>query len=1004
MSAIYEFVFTSSPLGIGGSSGFCGVAKSENLPKAMESWLGRLSGYSHLHKPGSAKNPVNYSYVSFQNRGQLVYAFSCVRDAGLDYTQRSNKLAHHLLSLTPQVGDPSLILKQYPFEESWTANRQPELRATDIVLHDNQAKPQVCNLWKNVAGDAGFGGMVAAKIVDKNISEVVIGYRDGDLLHDQSILNLLHESISLLPSRDRWKATFSTYAPEVPVGFNCRIRGVPADSVAAKKAKGNRRCFYLDLGSPGVCTGDSTYIDLARTGASRTAQPAFRPPPIPRPRDNASPSPVEVKNDQEVVELSSYEAEQEYELVPNGPPPIPLRAKSSRKSVLIDSRAGSKRKMWILAISLVGILILGGWFLGRPLLQDGPTGQEVSLAQNGDAESGDGEAGDDEAGDDGAGDDEAGDDEAGDDEGDTVVKKTEQSLRQRCKEIYYKSVKPKLQKTSSEETEEEIESLRQNPPEEEFEQYLAGFRARRHIDVLKQLRDVWGQLETKKTELLALGNDDFYVSLFKIYLSLDDSARFEQTKNLMLKHSEKFTVNDESYDHEGYQFTLSQFCEQIRTTTGKEYELKDAKAPGGRLELSGFWLEEGEHPPALAPGFNVPNLQLSEQLLMIVKMPGSGKELRVELKPDEEKSAKMLDKALDGISFRFEAARVLAKMTCELKLVSQDPMFTDDKLAVLKKRFNVKVTYPKWFEKGDQEFDLASGDPHVPLPGSKVLLKLDGKNIGNLDSWSYVSDNKIQYRDFNCLVHLPLSLKLELKLLDPEPKQPQFNFRNLRALVEDRLKRGAIELEKVQPVSNYAEVTEENLQWSTQNIAMRYASESPFKVNGDEAIWHFQEIVSQAVFKTAYKEKITIQSLAHPEGTTVVKQGIVVGQLLLPVFPDQVVGKSVWLVGGTNVPLRRKLEIAVDKLTSHKKLKELVELPSFKAIYESYIAAGKKGHKEEKEYHLDRFVRQVMIESYKNNDFPDDIQRFLADNEPYITYKRVESALKNKTLTHAIVE
>ena len=235
MSAKYEFVFTSSPLGIGGSRGFCGVAKSENLPKTMESRLGTLSAYTHLHKPGSAKNPVNYSYVSFQDRGQLVYAFSCVRDAGLDYTQRSNNLAHHLLSLTPQVGDPSLILKQYPFEESWASNRQPELRATDIVLHDNQAKPQVCNLWKNVAGDAGFGGMVAAKIVDKNISEVVIGFRDGDLLHDQSILNLLHESISLLPSRERWKATFSTYAPEVLVGFNCRIRGVPADSAAAKK-------------------------------------------------------------------------------------------------------------------------------------------------------------------------------------------------------------------------------------------------------------------------------------------------------------------------------------------------------------------------------------------------------------------------------------------------------------------------------------------------------------------------------------------------------------------------------------------------------------------------------------------------------------------------------------------------------------------------------------------------------------------------------------------------
>ena len=44
--------------------GISGAAVSRQI-KALESRLGSLSGYSHLHKPGSAKNPVNYSYVSF---------------------------------------------------------------------------------------------------------------------------------------------------------------------------------------------------------------------------------------------------------------------------------------------------------------------------------------------------------------------------------------------------------------------------------------------------------------------------------------------------------------------------------------------------------------------------------------------------------------------------------------------------------------------------------------------------------------------------------------------------------------------------------------------------------------------------------------------------------------------------------------------------------------------------------------------------------------------------
>ncbi|MDZ4821249.1 MAG: hypothetical protein SGJ20_19995, partial [Planctomycetota bacterium] len=118
-----ELIYTSSPKGLKlGSRGFCTVASTPGMAKNLADRLESLSGYRHLHPPGSPEahlNPVNSSYLRFVLGGQTFYLLSRIADAGLDYTQRTNKLAHHIAlqhSDLPSAGPAWLAAQPNIFE------------------------------------------------------------------------------------------------------------------------------------------------------------------------------------------------------------------------------------------------------------------------------------------------------------------------------------------------------------------------------------------------------------------------------------------------------------------------------------------------------------------------------------------------------------------------------------------------------------------------------------------------------------------------------------------------------------------------------------------------------------------------------------------------------------------------------------------------------------------------------------------------------------------------
>ncbi len=159
-----ELLYTSAPEGLKrGSRGFCTVVATEGLPINVSQRLESLSGYRHVFQPGEdrdAENPVCYSHLRFTVGGRPLHVVSRIAAYGVDYSQRTNKIAHHIVVDRPPQGGPVPILQSDAFLRSWdgtcrTKPQGPSLSGTAVAS-------AICHRWESITGDAGWGGQLAA--------------------------------------------------------------------------------------------------------------------------------------------------------------------------------------------------------------------------------------------------------------------------------------------------------------------------------------------------------------------------------------------------------------------------------------------------------------------------------------------------------------------------------------------------------------------------------------------------------------------------------------------------------------------------------------------------------------------------------------------------------------------------------------------------------------------------------------------------------------------------
>ena len=272
-----ELLYTSAPKGLRhGTKGYCTVLMTAGMPINAIARLEGVSDYRWVYKAGNPQNPVNYSHRRINVGGTYANVLSRIADYGIDYSGRENKIAHHLIldpnELVP-AGPAWLLGQRTVMRSEWLG--QCETPSTGPVIPRADQQPRICALWKSVTGDAGWGGIIAEAFAVGDNQPFWVIY---PIEHHESLLELVDEAISLLPSNQRWRATFSTYATNIPPDVQCKVRFVPAGSSEAKFAESSNR--FVNLAKAPTITSASVWVEKAR-GVVKTevqiASPASDP-------------------------------------------------------------------------------------------------------------------------------------------------------------------------------------------------------------------------------------------------------------------------------------------------------------------------------------------------------------------------------------------------------------------------------------------------------------------------------------------------------------------------------------------------------------------------------------------------------------------------------------------------------------------------------------------------------------------------------------------------------
>jgi hypothetical protein len=117
-----------------------------------------------------------------------------------------------------------------------------------------------------------------AETVSSDIASIAyIIYRPGT-----DVLALVREAMALLPPRQRWLTTFSTYFTELPAGLTCSWRCCMAGTLAATEAhKYATSGVVIDLSKQLAAIVESPFVVAARTGGLSSSTRAIVPASLP---------------------------------------------------------------------------------------------------------------------------------------------------------------------------------------------------------------------------------------------------------------------------------------------------------------------------------------------------------------------------------------------------------------------------------------------------------------------------------------------------------------------------------------------------------------------------------------------------------------------------------------------------------------------------------------------------------------------------------------------------
>ena len=260
-----QLVFTSAPQGLTpGRSGYCTVARHRAIPDRLAQLL------ESVGTPHELPEGETFTFRTLEAGDRHWFVLSRFVARGLDYTQRDNRLAHHLIFTAEEaalLAPPAALAARWKdWLAEWTgAPAWLEGETRPLALEPaTPLSPAVT--WRETTGT----GAKAAWLIDAT-GAVSVGLRNPPA--NATLLRLFAESSALI-GKAAWHATFTTDA---------RITG-EAGFIWAAHAERPATIDFVEARTQPAPTGD-----LARQAAAGLTSPKGTPIAVTR-RPGAAPS------------------------------------------------------------------------------------------------------------------------------------------------------------------------------------------------------------------------------------------------------------------------------------------------------------------------------------------------------------------------------------------------------------------------------------------------------------------------------------------------------------------------------------------------------------------------------------------------------------------------------------------------------------------------------------------------------------------------------------------
>lgn len=240
----YQLIYTSAPKSLTiGRTGFSVVARSKAMSDKLASAVERCSTYDI-----NCGEIFSHRILSFS--GEVWHILTRICDSGVDYTNRNNYIAHHLILSNDEIknlANPAEILLQW---NGWKSSWEGEPRYIEEIndLHKIKTSNSLPAVnWQNYFGNPSK----AAILLNENI---VISAPPKNA---RILLNLFSESLLLnITPEDAWNTTFTTSfsSSENPNDFNwrtvanCDTALINLPARIAPNAPNNRASQYAATG------------------------------------------------------------------------------------------------------------------------------------------------------------------------------------------------------------------------------------------------------------------------------------------------------------------------------------------------------------------------------------------------------------------------------------------------------------------------------------------------------------------------------------------------------------------------------------------------------------------------------------------------------------------------------------------------------------------------------------------------------------------------------------